>query len=283
MHISSSYASYGMYSAEARSRMLYLNPGTNYTPWLFLDGSSMGSGYSGWGTMITSRASQGSPITARIWGDYNVSTRNGTIYVSFKSDSATTLQGNVLFIITEDSIQRSTPNGDLWHNHVARDYIPDHIGTPVTLRYQDSVTVTYPFNISSAWVDTKCEIVAMIQDPVAVGITKEIWQGAKIRLYDLNLSGIEENNETPRVSYKVNVAPNPCVNQARFAFTLPNNTEYRISIFDISGREIKTLNGIASGKNEFVTCNLVNEVNSGVYFYRFESNTANTSGKIIVK
>jgi hypothetical protein len=47
------------------------------------------------------------------------------------------------------------------------------------------------------------------------------------------------------------------------------------------GRNVKTLSGKASGKNDFVQWHP--EVRAGIYLYRFESSVTNTSGKIIVK
>lgn len=288
MHVSSTYAGYGMYSAEARARFFYLPmPGTTYyTPWLWIDGDySGGSSYGNWENLILQRMAVPSRITARIWGNYNPSTRTGTIYARFISDTNATLYHNVLFVITEDSIYRATPNGDLWHNHVARDYIPDHIGTQVTLAYQDSVTVSYPFTIASNWVAERCEIVAMIQDPTVVNITKRIHQGAKIKLTELSYVGVDETHNFSPMYYdpEVKVFPNPCINLTSFSFALPMGTEYKLSIFDAQGRKIKAFNGTASGKSEQVVWKFNNTINAGVYFYCLQSSSGNSRGKFIVK
>jgi hypothetical protein len=250
---------------------------------MWFDGNAQG-GYntSTWTTLITNRMNQPSPITESIWGEYNMQTGSGTIYARFQNDSNASINANVLFVITEDNIAVSAPNGDNMHNHVARAYIPSYNGTSVTVNVGTPVTVSYPFTISPSWNGHNIEIVAMIQNPIAVGTTKEILQGAKIEL--LNLPGVEESrNDIPITPSNLTVLPNPCVNEARFNFTLPSGTQYRIGVFDISGREVKSLNGVATGRNELVNCDLRGAVNSGVYFYKFESNIANTSGKIIVK
>ncbi|MEO0074657.1 MAG: T9SS type A sorting domain-containing protein [candidate division WOR-3 bacterium] len=286
MHVNSSYASYGMYLLKARNRFFYLPmPGTTYyTPWLWIDGDySAGSSYSNWENLILQRAAVESRINARIWGDYNQATRTGTIYVRFISDTVTTLQHNVLFVITEDSIYRQTPNGDQWHNHVARDYLPDHIGTPVTLNYQDSITVSYPFSIASGWVESRVEIIAMIQDPMNVNITKRINQGAKIKLLDLNLTGVEEPNQSKINNYPISVSPNPAHNQVWFTFALNQGSKYKITIFDISGRNVKTISGVTRSNNESVKCDFSNSVSAGAYFYRFECDAGSKIGKIILK
>lgn len=101
-----------------------------------------------------------------------------------------------------------------------------------------------------------------------------------IKVRDL-LSGVEEGrNDLPIGKHSVHVLPNPGVGETRFAFTLPAGNGYKINIFDVSGRIVKTLNGVAGGKQELVKCELNK---AGVYFYHFESKTVNSTGKIIIK
>jgi len=239
----------------------------------------MGSSYTSWSNLITTRMNQAAPVTESIWGNYNQQTGTGTVYAKFQNDSNATIDANVLFVVTEDNIAVTVANGDNMHNHVVRSYIPDYIGTPVTVRNGYPVTVSYPFTILPNWNLHNVEIVAMIQNPIAVGSTKEVLQAAIKKVEDM--TGIEEShNDMPITASKVNVFPNPGINGTRFAFTLPMGTEYKINIFDVTGRTIKTLKGIGSGKQELVKCELNK---AGVYLYRFESNLSNSSGKIIVK
>ncbi|MCS7258010.1 MAG: Omp28-related outer membrane protein [candidate division WOR-3 bacterium] len=270
MHISSAYP---LYSAKARNRMLYLNPGTNYTPWLFMDGYSSGSNYSGWLSLILARAAVPSPIATRISGTYNPQNRSGTISLSLQSETTATLQARVLFVITEDSIFYQAPNGDNLHNHVARDYIPDHIGTLIELR--DTLTVSYPFTIASNWVAEKCEIVAIVQNSVAVNNTREVFQGAKIKVRDLAIVGLEEAPSAVSLcsiikqrSFIVNN------NIVEFIINLPDNTFYNLKIIDISGKTVLTKERLARGKTELVQLSLPENLKSGVYFYSLETNTS---------
>lgn len=205
------------------------------------------------------------------------------MYARFVSETTATLNGRVLFALTEDSIYYSAPNGDVWHNHVLRDYYPDHIGTAVELRYQDSVTVSYPFTINSGWVANRCEIVAMIQNPNLVGQTKEIWQGAKILIPELPLTAVEEVRSITKNSPSIKTSPNPCINHVRFAFSMEPGSNYQITFSDITGRIIKQIGGVTRINDNTVDCNLKNSVAPGVYFYRFESEQINATGKIIVK
>jgi hypothetical protein len=99
--------------------------------------------------------------------------------------------------------------------------------------------------------------------------------------------GIEEFGNNSIVQSNINPVPNPAVNNTRFAFTLPDGDIYRIAFYDVSGRKIKTLDGIASGSEDVVEWNLRNEqgtrVSAGVYLYRFESPEITTTGKVVIK
>jgi len=282
MHVSPTTAPTYLYAA--RQRMGFYPPSappsSYYTPWLWLDGDqSPGYNTSSWSTYITNRLSAPSPITESLWGEYNLQTGNGTIYGRFQNDSNATVNANIVFVITEDNITYMMPNGDNTHNHVARAYIPSYTGVPVSIPSGSQQTVSYPFTILPSWNLHNLEIIAFIQNQTLVGSTKEILQGAKSKIEDL--IGIEEpRNDMPITASKVSVLPNPGINGTRFAFSLPMGTEYKINIFDVTGRTIKTLKGTGSGQRTVVKCELSE---AGVYLYRFESNTLNTTGKIIVK
>jgi hypothetical protein len=287
MHIASGYP---LYNAEAYQRYHFYRPPYNggyATPWLWLDGDQHGSyTYSQWQTKIVAEMNKASPFTLTTWGNYSNLRGSGTIYAKFRNDSSATLTGKIRFILTEDSLYYSSPNGDLWHNHVARDYLPDTGGTQVTLAPGDSVTVSRAFTVQASWIVNKCEIVAFIQSNAYLAdSTRDVWQGGITKVADL-LVGIEESS-LGTVQPKVTLAPNPCNDGTMFRFNLPSGSSYAITIYDITGREVRNLAGLASGTNESVRWNVMDDkgstVKAGVYLYRFESATAKTSGKIIVK
>ncbi|UCG92790.1 MAG: T9SS type A sorting domain-containing protein [candidate division WOR-3 bacterium] len=291
MHV---WSGYPLYNSEADQRWHSYPPPYYYqgqwwyaTPWLWIDGDPHGSYiYSQWESKIVDRMNQPAPVTATMWGYYVPASNSGTIFAQFRNDSTAAISGYVLFVITEDSVYVPTmPNGDDWHNQVARDYLPDHIGMPVSVPAGDSVTVSQPFTIGASWNEEKCKIVAWIQDEILQPDSiKEIWQGCKIDLSEL---GIEEQHAKDIYLQKINPAPNPCVNGTNFSFNLPAGVEYRINIFDIIGRHVKTLSGISSGRQEVIAWDLKDDtgtqLGAGVYLFRFESNEVNTAGKIVVR
>jgi len=256
------------------------------TPWLWYDGDQHGSyTYSTWNSKIQARMAQPAPVNATIWGSYTPGQRSGTINLQLRNDSTASITGRVLFIITEDSLYYVGPNGDPWHNHVARDYIPNYIGQTVTIAPGDSVTVTQSFTLQGSWNEDKCNIIGFIQDTqFQADSTKEVWQGALIKITEL---AVQENNTEIAAYQDIAVMPNPCESRTNFAFELPAGNHYTISIYDATGRLITKITGTATGNRESIKWSLKDDtgsqVSTGVYFYRFESQTLTTNGKIVVR
>ncbi|MGQ9664084.1 MAG: Omp28-related outer membrane protein [bacterium] len=289
MHITSGYP---FYSAEAYQRWRSYPPpyyygGTWYyaTPWLWYDGDPHGSyNYTTWQSKITNEMNKPAPFTCTMWGTYTPP--NGVVYAKFRNDSTATVTGRIRFVLTEDSLYYAAPNGDYWHNHVARDYLPDTSGTAVTLAPGDSITVSRNFTIQTGWNANKCEIVTWIQSTVLLSdSTRDIWQGGMIKVSQLTY--IEEDGSEKRLTEKITPVPNPCVNKTTFSFKLNSGTMYQINIFDVSGRKIRTIQGRATGDEQMITWDLKDvsglKVGSGVYLYRFESKETTSSGKIVIR
>ncbi len=229
---------------------------------------------------------QPAPVTITMWGHYVAADDSGRIYAQFRNDSSATISGRVLFIVTEDSLYRLTSNGDQWHNHVARDYIPNHIGASVSIPAGDSVIVDQPLVLDPEWHRYRCEIVTFIQDEyLQPDSTKEVWQGGILKVTDLTF--VEEEGSDEIAVPALTVMPNPCVTSTAFSFTLPVGSAYTIRLYDVTGRAVRTLEGRASAGNESVQWNLQDDVgvvvSPGVYFYRFETADLHARGKIVVR
>jgi hypothetical protein len=288
---------YPLHSDEGRiHRTIYPSTaggGLYYTPWLWQDGyfngyNLNGSTYSTWRTKINNRLNIPSPVTMTMWGTYSFYRGSGTIYAKFHNDTTFTLKGKVFWAITEDSIYYSGPNGDPWHNHVVRDYLGDPLGQFYAINSHDSLILSQPFTIQSGWNSTRCKILAWFQDTALTIIPpydtmKTVYQSSQKKISEL--VGIEENSTRPLP--RITLTPNPCRDGTRFRFTIPLGSNYRIRIFDITGRQISELSGISRSDIETAAWDLHSTkgelVNSGVYLYRFESPTIKTNGKIVVK
>jgi hypothetical protein len=250
-------------------------------PSLFMDGVDLGP-ISNWRPSITSRMATPSPITLTMGGNYDAGTNNGTINASFRNDSTAAITAGVYFVITEDSLYHVDPNGHAWHNHLARDFLPDEFGELVTINPGDSITVSRDFTINTLWDENRCYIVTWIQ---ADAPSRNGYQAGEIEV--MNLIGVEEI--TDNVRYQgVTLVSNPCTaDNVRFSIALDGTALYRIEIFDVMGRRIKTITGITSSGKEEVSCNLNRDcdttISSGVYFYRFSSQDISSTGKIVLK
>ena len=153
-----------------------------FTPDVYVDGTQKASNYE---TEIVNRMNQPSSLTPSMWGTFNPSTGAGTIYAKFKNTGSSVISGNLYFVIVEDSIYYAGPNGDLWHNHVARDYLPTEIGQAVTIAVGDSVIQNQGFVINPAWNKNKIEIYAWVQQTAA---PKENYQACIAKLSALGWS-----------------------------------------------------------------------------------------------
>ncbi|UCD04884.1 MAG: Omp28-related outer membrane protein [candidate division WOR-3 bacterium] len=293
MHCNTSYTSYGMFLQEARSRWYWYPPPYWYNgawyrayPWLWYDGDPHAAyTYANWGNLINQRLTVPAPFTITMWGDWNPALGTGTIYAQFRNDSTEALTGNVLFVVTEDSIYRVVPNGDQWHNHVARDYLPTYIGETVTIPAGDSLTLSRTFALDTEWNPDMINFVTWIQDTLMQPDSViEIWQGGQLDITEL---GVHELGNTGIAAMNITTTPNPCVNGTRFSFILTAGEKYRIGIYDITGRKIWELDGIASGTEENIEWNLQTDkgsrVSAGIYLYHFESNNIYTTGKVVVR
>ena len=285
--------SYGMYCPEALQRMYFypapVYSGGNwgyYTPYLWFDGQKGGTGYTAWQSYISNRLNQPAPVTITMWGEWSRTQSSGTIYAQFRNDSTATINGNVYFVVTEDSIYQPTSLGDVWHNHVARDYLPNHLGEGVSIPAGDSVTLSREFTLNAAWDASMIEFVTWIQNPIMQpeDSTKEVWQGATLDADDIGIEEYVSHQITPT---QIAPAPNPCVDGTRFSSTLPNGEKYSITFFDVSGRVVRTIYGIGNGGEQTTMWDLKHDsgtrVNAGVYLYRFESAETSASGKVIVQ
>jgi len=276
------------YLEEAFQRIHYYPPpfaGMYFVPWLWYDGNQHGGfDYMMWEALITSRMAMPAPVTMALWGDYTPGTGQGTVNVYLQNDSTATINGRVIIAITEDSLFYIAPNGVNWHNHVARDYLPDHNGTLISIAASDHEIVTQPFTINSSWNDNYCTILAWIQnDSMQVDSTKEIWQGAMRKVTELSIEETGSNVE-PR---QFLVRPNPCDDRVTFSLDLTSGKEFQMFIYDISGRLVKDFDGVSSGQQmalEWDMCdNKGKRLSSGVYFYELLTSVRRISGKIVIK
>lgn len=278
-HVSSSYP---LYSAEARGKwFMYPGPynGSYATPWLWVDGRQRGYNYNLWMSYVASQISVPTPVQITLSGEYIPTTRNGTIKAVIQNDSADAVTGRVSVVITEDSCYYLGPNGDAWHNHVCRDYIPNQSGTILTIPAGGTDSVVLPFTIATNWVEEKCKVVVYIQSTqmVPADSSYPAFQGAEVPVLDL--VGIQEKKIGAYLKPQLRVYPNPARGKTQIVFNAQPGLPYQITLYSADGRRIQQFFGSTASENRLRT---ETHLAPGIYLYRLVLNGSALSGKLVV-
>jgi hypothetical protein len=235
---------------------------------------------------VSSRILIPTDIRMQTTGTYNPSTRQGSITAVLFNSGLMPLDAVLHLAITEDSLYYAAPNGDVWHNHVLRDYVPTQVGTPVSIPSGGYDTVSLDYTIGATWVERKCAVITYVQGPQQADSSRPCYQGGSAPL--LSFTGVEEPRvpETFYDNVTVSAGPNPCRASAQFSFTGKPGEGYHLSIFAPDGRLVREFSGaISSGRNTLAwdrTDENGLKVGRGVYGYRLVSTGASASGKLVL-
>lgn len=253
--------------------------GSYATPWLWVDGRQRGYIYSQWPTYVAQQLAAPTPVSMTLAGAYNQSTRTGTIQAVIQNDSSAEITARVSVVITEDSCYYVGPNGDPWHNHVCRDYIPDQNGTIVTIPAGAADTVEQNFALQSGWNEEKCKLVVYAQSTTMVPADSSYpaFQGAAANVLDF--TGIEEPGTLLKPHAALRVGPNPCRGLARLTLEAPAGAGYLLQVFAPDGRIVWERSGTSSGSPENAVWH---DARPGVYLCRLTAGTARTTAKLVV-
>ncbi len=227
-----------------------------------------------------------SDIRMTTTGTYNPSTRQGTITVVLFNSGMMPLDAVLHLAITEDSLYYAAPNGDQWHNHVLRDYVPTETGTPVSVPSGGYDTVTLSYTIGAGWVERMCALVTYVQGPLQPDSSRPVYQGGVAPL--LSFVGVAE----PRIpdsfydNLTVTAGPNPCPTSAEFCFTGRPGQSYRLTIFAPDGSRVREFTGtITTGQNKLNwdrTDAHGRKVSRGIYGYRLAGTGCAATGKLVI-
>lgn len=276
MHIRSGYP---LYCAEARNKMSMYPPPYYYngqwyyvTPYMWYDGKKGGTNYYNWQYLLEQRMGITSDLNFEFSGWYNQNNRNGYIELNIINESSNPITGRLQFVIVEDSIYYSAPNGDLWHNHVARDYLPDPNGEVITVPARGSISRSRNFTIASDWNSDKCKIIAFLQsDNLQPDSTKEIYQGGMIKIREMTAVN-EITNPSPKITTISNME------KTKIKLVGEKKGEFTLQIFATDGKIIQTIKDFFVGKEKEISLNLKTK---GIYFYKLNFSGKEYQGKII--
>jgi hypothetical protein len=272
---------YPLYRAEAQAKMLLYPPpynGSYLTPWLWIDGTSNGSSYNTWAGLVASRLSAPTDVSlAHVGTTYDSTLRSGTLEVECHNGGSVPIDAALQVVLTEDSIYFDAPNGDQWHNHVCRDYIPDQNGTPVTLAAGATDTVTVAYTVHPAYLARNVKLVVYLQNmTVQPDSSLPVYQGLIGNVLDF-VPGVAESKPLTDRDLRVSVAPNPC--RAGCEFTISGAVAHgaKVAVFAPDGRVVSwlvTAANRASWRRDGIA--------RGIYLYRVNAGATTVEGKLVV-
>jgi hypothetical protein len=215
-----------------------------------------------------------SPLSIRIYGDYNGGTRQGTANACITNTSGTQVAGKLQFVIVETRIPYVWQTEDTLF-FVARDMLPNETGEVVTIPAGDSLTKSRNFTLNTSWVKENCEIIAFVQ-----GSTKEVYQCAKRTISSF---GIEEQSAAETLSTRLRASPNPFTKSLELRVESNELKENKIEIYDITGKLVKNF-PITQASNSIKwdgKDNTGRTLKAGIYFAHLSTGNFSISRKIV--
>ncbi len=162
------------------------------------------------------------------------------------------------FVVTESDIAYSW-QGQTKLDFVERLMLPNESGTPVDIANNNTIELGYDFDIGDDWNPDNLEVVAFVQNLD----TKEIMNGHKEMLQYV---GIGENNAS---DINLSVYPNPVKESAAVSFTLKEDAQATISIYNLQGQKVSTLiNKNLSAGEQQVTWTPEDDLPNGIYLMK---------------
>ncbi|UCB52456.1 MAG: hypothetical protein JSV10_10845 [Candidatus Zixiibacteriota bacterium] len=149
-------------------RMYYYFGDTIWLPTAVFDGKDpqIGGGeeaFSMYEAMYDQHIQVNTPGVLSVEVEYDSSTRDGAIVATFTSvDQISQTDLHLRYAIAESHIYHEWQNLDSLQ-FVVRDMLPDHMGVPFSISQGATVVDTQSFHIDTAWVDSNCDLVVLVQ------------------------------------------------------------------------------------------------------------------------
>jgi photosystem II stability/assembly factor-like uncharacterized protein len=210
-------------------------------------------------TEVSSIALSGTKIFAATSGGVFRSNNNGNSWAKFNNGLSDTVVTSLVFTTNENRVFAATASG-IFYTTLA--------GTKWT-KLNSGLT---NLNILSLCTDNDF-IYAGIQD---MGIWK--YSLAKMQEDDNNLQSAAPDNFGLLQNY-----PNPFNPVTKIKYTIAENSNVSLKIFDILGREIVTLVNQQQSTGIYEVTFDANNYSSGIYFYRLQAGNYNEIKKMILQ
>jgi len=142
---------------------------------------------------------------------------------------------------------------------------------PYTLAADDTLTITVLIQIPVT------KMGELLVDTLEIVADEDTYHSLLVVDSDL-VSDVVETGITKKVS----VYPNPVTNQANFSFSLSEETEVSLLIFDLNGRKIYEQKNSLDEVTQTMTWKPSQDLKAGCYFYKLQAGERTESGKVIL-
>jgi len=157
---------------------------------------------------------------------------------------------------------------------------------PAPIIHVAGTTLYSNYGVGNQWFNAGGAISGAVQQsyvPTVVGdyytrVTLAGITSAASNVIHFPFVGIEETVE----SFGVKVFPNPLTSFTTFYYSLKENTLVRLSILDITGKEISVLYENKTDKGDHQIDFNAENLKNGIYFYRFKIGKHNINNKLII-
>ncbi len=242
----------------------------NYSPHLFIDGHhDAGSNTGAWANAINNESNDDAYVDMSLSGTFMPDSLAGYLNVHVIVEQNTGLNNIKLRVaLVESNINRSSPNGTTIHNQTFRDMFPTTAGLAISLPEGDTADYSIRFTVPSPIVLANTHLIAFIQGDQ----NREIAQGARIKVTDLDAVGIEDGVQVPRSMTLSQNFPNPFNAQTRIDFSTAGGYT-TLDVYNVLGAKVAS---VFSGNMQAGSYSMIwdgndysgNQVSSGTYFYR---------------
>lgn len=237
----------------------------NAVPTMYVNGTSASYTLSTWKSQIMSAVTL-SPLLSMSVTATNLTTSGGDVKITLTAGSSQLPTGTLVLhtVLTESGLQYAGPNGDPKHESVMRKMYPDQNGETIELKAGETKNFVRNVTFASGWKPNNMEIISFLQ----IKETKEVLQGAK---YKITTVGVADEKLIPLSFNLKQNYPNPFNPSTTIEYQIPGKNFVSLKIFDLMGKEIKTLVNNLQDKGSYSIKFESTNLPSGNYIYQLKS------------
>ncbi len=245
------------------------------TPQGWFDGIHQG-GASGWAASLDNLITVESPLKIMLSG-----TRSST---RFDINAMVTRTGEIPdsdlvihFVLVED-LYYAGRNGIANHKHVMRKMLPEPAGQPLVIDMNETKNIPQTIDLDPLWDADSLSVVVFVQSTRSM----TVYQSETIGYNDLNVTGVNEAENTPADFILYQNYPNPFNPATSINYTVPEFSKVVIKIYDVLGNEVTTLVNSEKDAGTYSVNFDAAGLSSGIYFYKFQSGSFIATKKMVL-